>query len=124
MKKTGAAVLATPIASTVKRANKDKTIESTVDRRNLWLAQTPQVFRRDWLMEAYAKRGDFKEVITDDAQLIEACGHQVHLVEGESTNIKITKKADLALAEAILKSRPEPKVAGPSHPFADEEMWK
>ena len=87
------------------------------------MAQTPQVFRRDWLVEAYASRTQLGQDITDDAQLLEATGHPVHVVEGASTNIKITTKADLLLAEAILKSRPRPKASGPIHPFAEEEMW-
>ena len=62
--------------------------------------------------------------ITDDAQLVEALGKPVYAVEGAADNIKITAKGDLALAAAILKSRPEPKAARPIHPFADEEMWK
>ena len=50
--------------------------------------------------------------------------HPVHVVEGSPTNLKITTGADLALAEAVLKSRPKPKEKRPIHPFADEEMWK
>ena len=51
-------------------------------RQGLWLAQTPQVFRRDWLLDAYARRAALGGRITDDAQLVEAAGHAVHLVEG------------------------------------------
>lgn len=119
----GAALLAVPVNDTVKTADAQKKVTGGVSRDGLWLAQTPQVFRRDWLVDAYAKRASFKGTITDDAQLIEAGGHSVYLVPGESTNIKITTKADLHLAEAILKSRPEKKVKGPIHPFAEEEMW-
>ncbi len=62
--------------------------------------------------------------ITDDAQLMEAAGHCVHLVEGATTNIKITTYGDLHLAEAILKSMPKPKPSRAAHPFAaEEEMW-
>jgi 2-C-methyl-D-erythritol 4-phosphate cytidylyltransferase len=86
------------------------------------LAQTPQVFRRDWLQAAYADRARHAGV-TDDAQLIEAAGHPVHLVPGSTSNVKITAKEDLFLAEAILKARPKPKGRGPIHPFADEQMW-
>ena len=64
-----------------------------------------------------------KQAITDDAQLIEAAGHPVAVVEGAPSNLKITTKGDLHLAEAILKSRPKPKGTGPIHPFAEEEMW-
>ena len=92
-------------------------------RKGLWLAQTPQVFRRDWLTAAYANRGRLGKDITDDAQLVEAAGHPVWLVEGSTGNVKITTREDLSLAEAVLKSRPKPKAAGPSHPFADEAQW-
>lgn len=121
---TGAALLSIPVTDTVKRVDDKHRVLGTMPRQGLWLAQTPQVFRRDWLVEAYAKRGQIGQTITDDAQLIEAAGHTVSVVEGSSSNIKITTKADLFLAEAILKSRPKPKASGPIHPFADEEMWK
>jgi 2-C-methyl-D-erythritol 4-phosphate cytidylyltransferase len=119
----GAAMLGVPVNDTVKTADAQRKVTGTMSREGLWLAQTPQVFRRDWLVDAYAKRSSIKATITDDAQLVEAGGHLVYLVPGESTNIKITNKADLYQAEAILKSRPEKKPKGPIHPFAEEEMW-
>jgi len=120
----GAALLAVPVHDTVKRVDDKSKVLGTLPRQGLWLAQTPQVFRRDWLEAAYAGRGQLKQAITDDAQLIEAAGHPVAVVEGAPSNLKITTKADLALAEAILKSRPKPKGTGPIHPFAEEQMWK
>jgi 2-C-methyl-D-erythritol 4-phosphate cytidylyltransferase len=120
--KTGAALLAVPVPDTLKRVENQQ-VKETVARQGLWLAQTPQVFRRDWLVEAYANRGKPGPEITDDAQLVEAAGHPVHVVEGSTLNIKITTKSDVHLAEAILKSRPKPKASGPIHPFAEEEMW-
>lgn len=121
--KTGAALLAIPVTDTVKQVDNKQQIQSTMPRQGLWLAQTPQVFRRDWLTAAYTDRAKLGMDITDDAQLLEAAGHPVHVVEGSSQNIKITKKGDLFLAEAILKARPKPKPSGPVHPFAEEEMW-
>ncbi|MBY0526057.1 MAG: 2-C-methyl-D-erythritol 4-phosphate cytidylyltransferase [Gemmataceae bacterium] len=122
--KTGAAMLAVPVTDTLKQADDKQQVTATVSRKGLWLAQTPQVFRRDWLVEAYAKRAELGQDITDDAQLIEAAGHTVQLVEGATTNIKITTRGDLPLAEAILKSLPKPKPATAAHPFGDEEqMW-
>jgi 2-C-methyl-D-erythritol 4-phosphate cytidylyltransferase len=118
----GAALLAVPISDTVKRVDGPKVV-GTLPRQGLWLAQTPQVFRRDWLLEAYARRAELGREITDDAQLVEAAGHPVHVVEGAATNVKITTKADLILAEAVLKCQPKPRPAGPAHPFAEEEMW-
>jgi 2-C-methyl-D-erythritol 4-phosphate cytidylyltransferase len=121
---TGAAILGVPVADTIKRADGQKLVRETLPRQGLWLAQTPQVFRRDWMAEAYANRGKLGKEITDDAQLIEAAGHTVHLVDGSPSNIKITTQGDLMLAKAILQSRPAPKRSGPSHPFAEEEMWR
>jgi 2-C-methyl-D-erythritol 4-phosphate cytidylyltransferase len=121
--KTGAALLALPVSDTVKQVDANHQVKSTVPRSGLWLAQTPQVFRRDWLESAYASRAKLGKDITDDAQLVEAAGHPVHVVEGAASNLKITTKNDLSLAEAILKSRPKPKGTGPVHPFAEEEMW-
>ena len=76
--KSGAALLAVPVSNTLKRVA-DGMIVETVDRRGLWAAQTPQVFRRELLLEAYAAR---KGNVTDDAQLVEATGAAVTIVEG------------------------------------------
>jgi 2-C-methyl-D-erythritol 4-phosphate cytidylyltransferase len=121
--KSGAALLGIPIADTVKQVNDKQKVTGTLPRQGLWLAQTPQVFRREVLLAAFADRGKLGQHITDDAQLVEASGHAVAMVEGASTNVKITSKADLFLAEAVLKSAPKPKAKGPIHPFAEEEMW-
>lgn len=122
-KSSGAAILAVPVSDTIKKVNDKKHIQETLPRDNLWLAQTPQVFRRDWLEQAYADRHKLGKHITDDAQMVEAAGHPVAVVQSNASNIKITTKADIQLAEAILKSQPKPKPAGPAHPFAEEEMW-
>jgi 2-C-methyl-D-erythritol 4-phosphate cytidylyltransferase len=120
----GAALLALRLTDTLKRVDEKLRVTETADRKGLWLAQTPQVFRREWLADAYARREELGGDITDDAQLVEAAGHPVHVVEGAPTNIKITTKDDLLLAAAILTSRPKPKGDRPFHPFAEEEMWK
>jgi len=119
----GAALLAAPVNDTVKRADPRNHVVETLSRDHLWLAQTPQVFRRDWLVEAYARRAEVRPPITDDAQLVEALGHPVFVVPSPATNIKVTTQADLLLAEAILKVRPEPKPNRQFHPFQDEQMW-
>jgi 2-C-methyl-D-erythritol 4-phosphate cytidylyltransferase len=122
--KTGAAMLAIPVSDTLKEVDPQKReITGTRPRQNLWAAQTPQVFRRDWLTEVYENRTRLGANFTDDAQLMEAAGYAVHVVEGATTNIKITSKQDLLLAEAILKVLPKPKPAGSVHPFGEEEMW-
>ncbi len=96
----GAAILATPVSGTLKRDLGQGYACETVDRRNLWIALTPQVFRLELLTSAYAKhRG---RAATDDAQLVERIGHRVALVHGSADNLKITLPEDLALAEAIL----------------------
>lgn len=78
-------------------------VEATLDRAGLVLVQTPQVFRKDLLVRAYAG-ADLTG--TDDAQLVERLGERVVVVEGEVSNIKITRPADLALARSILGVRP------------------
>jgi 2-C-methyl-D-erythritol 4-phosphate cytidylyltransferase len=117
--KTDAAILATPVTSTLKRSRPDGTIEATVSRESLWAAQTPQVFRRQLLLDAYAQRGSLQP--TDDAQLVEQFGHPITLVEGSALNVKITTDSDFHLAEAALAALPKPKTLRPLHPFADEE---
>ena len=118
----GAALLAIPVADTVKRAGADRLTIETVPRDGLFLAQTPQVFRRELLVRAYANRT--RANVTDDTQLVEALGHPCALVDGSPMNLKITTHADLRLASAILQSLPRGKREGPAHPFADEQaMW-
>ena len=75
-------------------------------------------------MKAYANRSRVAGAATDDALLVEALGHPVHVVTGSSMNLKITTAADLRLASAILQSMPKPQADAPAHPFADEQaMW-
>jgi 2-C-methyl-D-erythritol 4-phosphate cytidylyltransferase len=119
--KSGAAIFATPIAGTVKRVGPDKIIQETVPREGLWEAQTPQVFRRDLLLEAYARRDGFPA--TDDAQLVERVGHPVTVIPGSPINLKIATKEDLHFAEQALKALPKPKLSGSLHPFADDR-WR
>ena len=119
--RSGAAILATPVTGTLKRCGEQK-IQETVSRENLWEAQTPQVFRRQLLIDAYARRG--QQPATDDAQLVERLGHPVTLVPGSPMNIKITTREDLRIASALLKALPKPKLTTPAHPFADDELWR
>ncbi|MFO0936252.1 MAG: 2-C-methyl-D-erythritol 4-phosphate cytidylyltransferase [Gemmataceae bacterium] len=121
---SGAAMLALPVADTLKRVDAQQKVVETVSRAGLWQAQTPQVFRRDWLEEAYARRSSISGPITDDAQLIEACGHSVSVVNGSLSNFKITTKEDLVLAESMVKSRESGKSAPAARPsFHDEAQW-
>jgi 2-C-methyl-D-erythritol 4-phosphate cytidylyltransferase len=97
----GAAIAALPLADTLKRGRLER-IESTVPRAELWRAQTPQVFRRDWLEAAHAAAAAQRLKATDDAALVEALGHPVRLTPGDPLNFKITTPQDLELAEAWL----------------------
>jgi 2-C-methyl-D-erythritol 4-phosphate cytidylyltransferase len=96
---SGAAMLAWPEHATLKYVDSEGVIRKTVDRSHLWQAQTPQVFRADWIRQAYRQA---EAGATDDAALIEALGHPVRVVPGDPRNLKITTPADLVLAEALL----------------------
>ena len=120
---TGAAMLACPVVATLKKVENGKIID-TVDRSDLYEAQTPQVFDAKLLKNAYAKLDSLdKTKITDDAQLVEAMGQTVHIVETDHSNIKITRKNDVPIAEAIIKSRPKPKPTGSTGPYNEDTMW-
>jgi len=72
----------------------------SIKRSEIKLVQTPQTFRSDILLPAYLT--DYQEVFTDDASVVEYSGHEIHLVDGEPNNIKITTPLDLAIAEELL----------------------
>ena len=98
----GAAIAAIALPDTLKRASLG-VVEDTIPRASLWCAQTPQVFRRDWVELAHQAKNHHA---TDDAVLVEALGHRVHLTPGDSVNFKITTPRDLELAEAWLTRAP------------------
>lgn len=98
-----AAILAVPVTDTIKRA-KAGYVMGSVDRRDLYGAQTPQVFQYDLIMSAHeAARSGSSQDYTDDASLIEARGFKVTLVEPSGPNIKVTSLADLVAVEALLR---------------------
>jgi 2-C-methyl-D-erythritol 4-phosphate cytidylyltransferase len=98
---TGASCCALSVRDTVKESREEGYVIRTLDRARLWLAQTPQSFRYDVLMQAHRHaEGD----ATDDAQLVEALGIDVRLYQGSSTNIKVTTQDDLALVQALLRT--------------------
>lgn len=143
--RTGAAILACPLHGTLKKVRtttrrpdgpvpmlageplpgaaikqrKDHQIIDTVPRDELWEAQTPQVFFKQVLMDAYAKAPD---AATDDATLVEATGTPVHVVVGDPRNLKITVPRDLAVASAMIKTLPKPKPKRDANPFG-EAQW-
>ena len=105
------ALLARPVADTVKRGGAEG-ITATIDRRDLWLAQTPQVFRFGRLQAALASAVAAQALVTDEAGAIERMGGRPRLVAGHQDNIKITTPEDLVLAEIYLawqKSQQEGK---------------
>jgi 2-C-methyl-D-erythritol 4-phosphate cytidylyltransferase len=94
------AIAAVPVTDTIKRAM-DGVVEATVDRGQLWAAQTPQVFRVDALRHAL----DSEIEATDEAMLIEAAGGRVLIHPSSTDNVKVTTPADLKLAELLLAER-------------------
>ena len=85
----------------------DGMIVETPARGECWAAQTPQVIRRDWLVEAVAAAKRTGRLGTDDAQLVEWLGKPVQIVEARCANLKITRPEDLVLAESLLAERAE-----------------
>ena len=94
---SGAALAALGARDTVKQVAGD-VVRATLDRQTIFLAQTPQAFRRHVLRDALAVEGD----ATDEAALAERAGHAVRIVEGEASNIKVTTPEDLVIAEALM----------------------
>lgn len=100
--KTGACILALQAFDTLKQADSDGRVRTTLDRESIWLAQTPQVFRYEQIHAAHARAKQAGIKVTDDAALLEMAGQPVSIVPGSRLNIKITTPEDLALATAIV----------------------
>ena len=98
-RETGAAILARPCTDTVKQSQDGRTIDATLDRTTLWLAQTPQVFRTALLADALAAAGE----VTDEAGAVERLGTPVSLVPGSVHNLKVTTPEDVPVAEVLLR---------------------
>lgn len=96
-----AVVLGIPVAPTIKRVNdEDLSVKETLDRKDLWEIQTPQVFKRELLIQGYKEaQGNH---FTDDAALVEQLGIKIKILQGDHKNIKITTQEDLVIAEAFL----------------------
>ena len=106
----GAAIAAIPVKDTLKKASKRNQIEQTVDRSQLWQAQTPQAMQRHLLEMSFAKAISDGFIGTDEASLVEATGMRVQLVEGSERNLKITRPEDLDLAAALLAEKQPMKI--------------
>jgi 2-C-methyl-D-erythritol 4-phosphate cytidylyltransferase len=101
----GAAIAALPVSDTVKRSSAAGVIAQTLDRSEIWLAQTPQVFRRDIFLAALqnARQEGFQG--TDCASIMERMGHEIALTVGDINNLKVTYAADIERAASILSSQ-------------------
>ncbi len=98
--KTGAAILAVPARESIKLAD-GEVIERTLKRDTIWIAQTPQVFRFDDILNAHRRAETAGNEATDDAELYEQYCGQVAIVRGSYNNIKITTKGDFAMAQVL-----------------------
>jgi len=96
----GTAIPVIPLIETIRKH--DKNSNHAVNRADYCIVQTPQVFRSDWLKEAYKQ--PYTVEFTDDASVVESTGKKIHLVTGNKENIKITSPLDLAIAEILLSN--------------------
>ena len=101
------AILAMPVSDTLKYSDAAGNIKTTVDRQNMWSAQTPQLFKVQELLTSLESALRFGVQPTDEAQAIERAGLPAALITGCADNIKITRPEDLAIAESILKRQQE-----------------
>jgi 2-C-methyl-D-erythritol 4-phosphate cytidylyltransferase len=104
-------LLAVPESDTLKRVESSadsRSVESTIDRADLWRAGTPQMFRFGRLVEALDRALAAKRFPTDEAQALEWLGDRPLLVESSTSNIKVTSPDDLLLADALLTMRDKP----------------
>ena len=104
----GAAALAEPINDTLKRADTDFLVSGSVDRHQLYAMQTPQIFERQLIEEAYRAVYAANLFVTDEVSAVERLGRKVALVLNDDFNFKITYPRDLPLAEFVLRRRRDP----------------
>jgi len=104
-RKHGAAVLAAPITDTLKFADANQVVSGSIDRQNVFAMQTPQIFRRASLLEAYERIRSNSLIVTDEVSAIEHAGGSIVIVPAQDHNLKITYAGDLPIAEFILKQR-------------------
>ena len=92
-------ILGTPLKNTIKYIDNKQYIFETLDRRSLWEALTPQMFRYHWLLQALSSAIEKNQAITDEANALELLGKHPKIIEGRADNIKITDPYDLTLFE-------------------------
>ena len=100
--KRGAVATGIRLTDTLKRVNEAGAVAGTLDRSDLWCAQTPQAFRKEIILRAYGRADEEGFYGTDDAALVERIGVEVLMLDGSRENIKITTTFDLKLAEFLL----------------------
>jgi 2-C-methyl-D-erythritol 4-phosphate cytidylyltransferase len=98
-------ILGVPVSDTLKSVTSDREITGTIDRTQLWQAQTPQIFRFGLLRRCMESALGDGKVITDEASALEHYGYRPMIVAGQNDNIKITRAEDLLLAQWILKQQ-------------------
>lgn len=98
----GASAAGVPVNDTIKIVSEQGMVQATPDRRTLWAAQTPQVFRYGLIREAHRHS---TQAATDDAMMVESLGHPVKMFTGSYDNLKVTTPGDLIWVEAFLRSR-------------------
>jgi len=103
-RKYGACILGLPAFDTLKRINTSGTIVETLARDTIWLAQTPQAFRYNLILNAHQHARQHGLSATDDASLLEQIGIDVKIIEGSRWNLKITNPDDLKLARILLRN--------------------
>lgn len=103
----GGAVLGVPAKDTIKRIDDEQIIRETPSRKYLWQTQTPQVFRKELIVEAYSKAIEDDFIGTDDSSLVERLGQKVKMVEGDRSNFKITYPLDLKMAKLLIQKEQE-----------------
>jgi 2-C-methyl-D-erythritol 4-phosphate cytidylyltransferase len=98
-------LLATPVHDTLKRDAGDGRVDSTVERRGLWRAMTPQMFRYGLLVRAVGKAVSERLGVTDESMAVELLGERPLLIQGRADNMKITGREDILRAESVLAAR-------------------
>ena len=101
----GAAALAQPVNDTLKRADADLLVAGSVDRHQIYAMQTPQIFERKLLEDAYRAVYAENILVTDEVSAVERLGYKVALVLDDDLNLKITYSRDLPVADFIIRDR-------------------
>jgi 2-C-methyl-D-erythritol 4-phosphate cytidylyltransferase len=99
--KFGAVTLAAPVVETLKKADSDGLVVGSVDRSGLWTMQTPQIFRRDWLVAAYELVLARGARVTDETSAAEMAGFPVRVMQSGDWNLKVTYPSDLEIARSL-----------------------